>query len=77
MILKLQETQLGKTEPLFERSEFDAVLTVGCVFCSFSRIKVLEQQIPNHSPQVRWVSIIWSHAFVVVLYYFSCSLSYL
>ncbi len=43
MTLKLQETQLGKTAPLFERSEFGDVLTVSCVFCSFSGIKVLEQ----------------------------------
>ena len=49
MTLKLQETQLGKTEPLSERSEFGAVLTVSCVSCSFSGIKVLEQQTPNHS----------------------------
>ena len=53
MTLKLQETQLGKTTPLFERSEFSAVLTVSCVFCSFSGIKVLEQRSPNQSPSTR------------------------
>ena len=53
MTLKLQETQLGKTAPLFERSEFGDVLTVSCVFCSFSGIKVLEQQTPNESSSLR------------------------
>ena len=51
--LKLQETQLGKTASLFECSEFGAVLTVSCVFCSFSGIKVLEQRSPNQSPGPR------------------------
>ena len=53
MTLKLQETQLGKTTPLFERSEFGVVLTVSCVSCSFSGIKVLEQRTPNQSTSTR------------------------
>ena len=58
MTLKLQETQLGKTTPLFERSEFGVVFPVSCVSCSFSGIKVLEQQTPNQSTSPRALPLI-------------------
>ncbi|SHK29424.1 hypothetical protein SAMN02745136_02205 [Anaerocolumna jejuensis DSM 15929] len=72
MTLKLQETQLGKTAQLFERSEFCAVLTVSCVFCSFSGIKVLEERTPNQFPSPArqylssCLSINWIHMLLAI-----------
>ncbi len=65
MTLKLPETQLGKIEPLFERSEFGAIFPASCVFGSFSGIKVLEQQTPNPSLVLR-VSKMWFHTFAIM-----------
>lgn len=59
MTLKPQKMQLGKTTPLFEHdkqpppyihSEFGAVLTVSCICCGFSGIKVLEDKLKYHLP---------------------------
>ena len=59
MTLKPQKMQLGKTTPLFEHdkqplpyihSEFGAVLTVSCICCGFSGVKVLEDKLKYHLP---------------------------